>query len=152
MAIDRLINSTQEDSIITALNTIAQKSQTPYSLSNLLPTDFATDTNQTHKFNIQAQLDQIETNEDNVASIQDHYKYDNRILFEQKSIPTGTIPYSSTWIDGKNVRTYNQTTNIIGSNIEQGSWNAASMTKSDSTNRCRLSNSITSVKLKILYI
>ena len=85
----------------------------------------------------------ITTNETNILSIQDHYKYGNRILFEQESIPTGTIAYGSTWIDGKAVRTYNRTTNIVGGVIQQGSWNAANLVKIDSTTRCRLSNSIT---------
>lgn len=71
MATDKLPNSTQMASVVTALNTIAAKSNTPYSTDNKLPTDFATDTNQTNKFATQAQLDQIETNKNNILSIAD---------------------------------------------------------------------------------
>lgn len=66
MATDRLPNSTQMQSVADSLSTIAQKSQTPYSTDNKLPTDFATDTNQTNKFATQEQLDQIETNKTNI--------------------------------------------------------------------------------------
>ena len=123
MATDKLPNSTQMGSVVTALQTIAQKSQTPYNSDNKLPTDYADDTNQTHKFATSAQLTQIETNKTDILSVKDHYKYDNRILFEQEAVPTGTIANGSTWVDGKAVRTYNQTTNIVGGVIEKGSWN-----------------------------
>lgn len=70
MATDKLPNSTQMGSVVTALQTIAQKSQTPYNSDNKLPTDYADDTNQTHKFATQAQLTQIETNRTNILSLQ----------------------------------------------------------------------------------
>ena len=72
MATDKLPNSTQMASVVTALNTIAAKSNTPYSTDNKLPTDFATDTNQTNKFATQAQLDQIETNKNNILFFQEN--------------------------------------------------------------------------------
>lgn len=56
----------QVDDIIEALDIIAAKSNTPYNASNKLPTDYADDTNQTHKFATQAQLTQIETNKTNI--------------------------------------------------------------------------------------
>ena len=58
----------QVDDIIEALDIIAAKSNTPYNASNKLPTDYADDTNQTHKFATQAQLDQIDLNKTNILS------------------------------------------------------------------------------------
>ena len=69
MATDRLMNHTQGESIVSALQTIAQKSETPYNASNKLPTDYADDTNQTNKFATAAQLEQIELNKNNISSL-----------------------------------------------------------------------------------
>ena len=66
MATDKLPNSTQMEDVVTALQTIAQKSNTPYNPDNKLPSDYVNDASQTHKFATQAQLDQIATNQTNV--------------------------------------------------------------------------------------
>lgn len=79
--------------------------------NNKLSSDLVDDTNKTHKFATQAQLDQIGTNENNILSIQGKVKahseggtdYDviNGIrVYVSATQPTGDIPVGSLWIGG----------------------------------------------------
>lgn len=86
---------------------------------------------------------QIETNKNNILSIQDHYRYDDRQLYLQEAIPTENITVGSTWIDKKTISSYTDSTNIVGGVIEQGSWMINKLIKENTNLRCRLSNSIT---------
>ena len=155
MATDKLMNQSQGADIVTALQTIAQKSQTPYNTDNKLNTQYTVLTGYSKASSAESvgASDSVPTalgkleyktdiNQTNILSIQDHYKYDNRTLFEQEAIPTGTITDGSTWIDGDITYQYKSTTNIVGGMIEQGSWTTPNIGKIDSNTRCRLSNSI----------
>lgn len=89
-----------------------------------------------------ADVAQITTNKNNILSIQDHCKYDDRQLYLQEAIPTENITVGSTWIDKKTISSYTDSTNIVGGLIEQGSWNINGLIKENTNLRCRLSNSI----------
>lgn len=96
MATDRLMNHTQGESIVSALQTIAQKSETPYNASNKLPTDYAYDTNQTNKFATAAQLEQIELNKNNISYIENTGKKNWLKPDTISGVPTGiNIQYES---------------------------------------------------------
>lgn len=89
-----------------------------------------------------ADVEQITINKNNILSIQDHYKYDDRQLYLQEAIPTENITIGSTWIDKKTISSYSDSTNIAGGVIEQGSWIINGLIKENTNLRCRLSNSI----------
>lgn len=86
----------QVDDIITALNTIANKTDHPYNPDNKLPSDYVNDTNQTHKFATQAQLTQIETNKNNILLTADQSTQYNIFDFANSPVVNSTTTYTKT--------------------------------------------------------
>lgn len=126
MATDRLINSTQGDSIISELDNIADKIEginrdiiLPSNQINAMTgysepsgTSAITPSNTLNEA-IGKLERKADNNTSNISTVQQHYICDNdRKLYISATEPTGDIPADSTWIDGKTIKTNSRTAQL----------------------------------------